>query len=134
MRYFLKKFILTLTSIYLLILFIPSLVIPNGVSGLLIAALIYGLLTIIIKPIVNILMLPINLVTLNLSSWILNIAIFFVWIVIARVQISPWTSPEVKTIYFTFSAVNLVKWQVTVVSAVTLVIINKLLNWTFRQG
>lgn len=133
MKYVLKKYFLTLSSIFILSQFIPSIVINNSWNGLFYASLILSLLFYLIRPLINLIMIPINLITLNLSSWIVNIIIFYIWTIItSTVKISNWQFGGLNTGAITLSPFNLVKWQVIIVGALVYIFINKFLEWVFK--
>lgn len=74
----LKPFIVTAAALWLLSYLIPTINITNWVA-LLLASLVMVLLNSIVKPILKILFLPINVVTLGLFSVVINVALL--WLV-----------------------------------------------------
>jgi len=69
MRTILKHFIINTVSLYVVSLVISGIVFVEGTYSLLLAGIVLTLTTIIIKPIINILLLPINLITFGLFRW-----------------------------------------------------------------
>lgn len=133
MKFVLKKYFLTVGTLFTLTQVIPAVVINNSWNGLFYAAFILSLLFYIIRPLLNLIMLPINLVTLNLSSWIVQIAIFYFWTVITNVvKISSWQFGGINFGAITLSPFNLVKWQVIIVGAIVYIFVNKFLEWVFK--
>lgn len=133
MKFVLKKYFLTTSALFTLTQLIPAIVISNSWKGLFYAGFIFSLLFYIIRPILNLIMLPINLVTLNLSSWIVQIIIFYFWSVITNtVRISSWQFGGFNLGAITLSSFNLVKWQVIIVGAIVYIFINKFLEWVFK--
>lgn len=133
MKFVLKKYFLTTSALFTLTQLIPGIVINDGWKGLFYAGFILSLLFYIIRPLLNLVMLPINLVTLNLSSWIVQIIIFYFWTVITNtVKISPWQFAGLNLGAITLSSFNLVKWQVIIVGAIVYILVNKFLEWVFK--
>ena len=130
MRFILKKYFAIMASLFIVSQVISGLVIRNGWSAFLYASLILSVLFVIVKPLVNLFLLPINLLTLNLAAWILNILVIFVWdILLANVTISSWTFPGLEFGLFTLSSFYLSDWQVVIAVAIFFTIINRLLYW-----
>ena len=133
MKFVLRKYFITVSSLFILSQLIPSIAIKNSWNGLFYAALTLSLLFYIVRPLLNLIMLPINLVTLNLSSWIVQVLIFYFWTVITNVvKISSWQFSGLNLGTINISAFNLVKWQVIVAGALVYIIINKFLGWVFK--
>lgn len=70
MRTILKHFIVDTVSLYLVSLMVSGIVFKDGIQTLLMAGLVLMLATTLVKPIINILLLPINLVTFGLFKWV----------------------------------------------------------------
>ena len=73
---FLKSILITLLSIVLLALVVPAITFNNW-GTLLVASLVLTLLQKIVRPILKILFLPINIITLGLFSWVINVLILW---------------------------------------------------------
>lgn len=133
MKFVLRKYFITVSSLFILSQLIPSIAIKNSWNGLFYASLILSLLFYLIRPIINLIMIPINLVTLNLSAWFVQIIIFYLWTVITNaVVISNWQFGGLNIGAITLSSFNLVKWQVIIVGALVYIFISKLLGWIFK--
>lgn len=70
----LKKLLINAIAFYTVSYFLPGLTI-NGWSTLLIVAIVWGLLSVFVKPILVILTLPINIISLGLFSLVINAAL-----------------------------------------------------------
>ncbi len=73
-----KAFLSTIISIFLIAFFVPSLSYSNW-TALIIASIVLMILMAVVKPILKLLFLPINLVTLGLFSFVINALIL--WLV-----------------------------------------------------
>lgn len=77
MKTFLKHIFVNLVTLYTVAMFYPGFVIAPNTKTLLTASVIWLLLNKVVKPIIKLLLLPINLITLNLFSWLINVATLF---------------------------------------------------------
>lgn len=68
---FLIKLILFAIAVYLAAMFVPGIEIA-GVKGAIITSIVLGLLNTFVKPLVKLLTLPVNLLTLGLFSLVIN--------------------------------------------------------------
>jgi len=133
MRSLLKKYLLTLTVVYTLTLFIPAVSIAQGWSGLFYASLVLSILFYIARPIVNLIMLPLNILTLNLSAWLINIVIFYLWtVLVPEVEVIEWSFAGASFGNFIFSSYNFAGWQVIIICAIFITMLNQFLNWVMK--
>jgi putative membrane protein len=79
---FIKPIAITFLSILILAWLLPSISYLNWTT-LIIASVVLTLLQQIVRPVLAILLLPINLVTLGIFSWVINVLIL--WMAIALV-------------------------------------------------
>lgn len=70
MRTIIKHFIIDTISLYLISQAVSGIVFDKGVETLLLAGLVLMATTMIIRPVINVLLLPINLVTFGLFKWV----------------------------------------------------------------
>lgn len=133
MKSILKTYIINTSSIYLLTIFIPAVTIKGGFETLLYASLILSILNNLISPVINIIMFPINLLTLNITAWILNIVMIYVWTLIVRsVIISSWSVSSFRLGPLFISPFILDPWQVLITAAVVLIILIKIIGYIMK--
>lgn len=77
MKIFLRHVLINLLVLYLTDLFYPGFSLPHDVKTLLSASVIWLLLNKIVKPVIKLLLLPINLITLNLFAWVISLLTLF---------------------------------------------------------
>ncbi len=77
-----KSILITLLSILVLIFFVPAISF-NSWGTLVIASIVLTILQKVVRPVLKILFLPINIVTLGLFSWVINV--FILWLATALV-------------------------------------------------
>lgn len=69
---FLLRVVINALAIWVATLIVPGLTLTGSVWGWLVVAIVFGLVNALIRPIVKLLTLPINLVTLGLFSLVIN--------------------------------------------------------------
>ncbi len=77
MKSLLRQIFVNFITIYFLGLSFPGLIVDLNFKTLITASIIWYFLNKIIKPIIKILLLPINLITLNLFSWLVGLITLF---------------------------------------------------------
>lgn len=119
MKYLFKKYFITTISIILVTQIISGLHIKGDWKSLLYSSAILMILFFIGRPIANILMLPLNILTLNLSSWILNILFFYIWtILVSNVSIEKWSFSGANVGPLILSPFDFATWQVLILGAI----------------
>jgi len=94
MKNILKHYIIDTITLYLVSQFVSGMVFEKGVQSMLLAALGLMLTSFLVKPILNLLLLPLNLLTFGLFKWISSaIALYIVTLIV----------PGFKIINFLFS-------------------------------
>lgn len=130
MKSLLKKYLKITLTIYFLTLFIPSFKISGPVQSFFIATLILTVLYYLVRPLINIILLPLNLITLQFTAWVVNIVMFFLWL---------WITPNVKIGSFTLTQLNLgsihishlylASWEESILIGILLTISVQFLDW-----
>jgi putative membrane protein len=77
MKSLLRNSFLNLTTLYITAKIFSGFSIENTLSTLLTAAIVFTLLDRLVKPIIKILLLPINLITLGLFRWVISVITIF---------------------------------------------------------
>lgn len=94
MKVFLRHILINLLVIYLVDISYPGFSISHNLKTLLSAAVIWLLLNKIVKPIIKLLLLPINIITLNLFSWVISlITLFLLQFIVSGISISTYPFP-----------------------------------------
>lgn len=113
----LKKFIigifLNAAALYGVIYFIPEIKYTGGISFFAIGGLVMGILNSIVKPVLKLLTLPLQIITLGLSLIVLNGIIFWIFdVVIDTIVIEGITLdvPTIKTYFLAGFLFGLINW------------------------
>jgi putative membrane protein len=73
----LLKFLGTAAAVYLTVNLVPGISVAGGWTTVLLVALVWSVITLIIRPVLTLLTLPITIITLGLFSFILNALLFW---------------------------------------------------------
>lgn len=112
---------------------ISSISIRGGWKTFLYAGLLFSALTYIIKPLVNLVLLPLNLLTLNMISWVVNIITFIIWtLLISEVKIATWSFPGVYLGVVSLSPNTIDKLYMYIIGGILLTLIVQFYSWLFR--
>ena len=71
------KYLGTVAAIMLTVYIVPGVVITGGWTSILLAALVWSVISMVIKPVLTILTLPITLITFGLFYFVLNALLFW---------------------------------------------------------
>lgn len=133
MKGILKTYIINTSSVYLLTVLIPAVSIKGGFEALLYASLVYSILNNLVSPVINIIMFPINLLTLNITAWMLNIVMIYIWTLIVRsVIITSWSVSPFHLGPLLITPFILEPWQVLITAAVVLIILIKFIGYIMK--
>ena len=88
------------------------------------------ILTAILTPIANIIMLPINLVTFNFTSWLVHIVLFYVFMILTpQVSLNAWNFPGINLGPFELAPINLGYIEMVVLVGLFFVILSRFIEW-----
>ncbi len=130
MRHIFRSYLIHLLALWFLVTINSGFTVSGSWQALLYVALILTLITIFVKPILKLLFLPINMITLGFFSWIINIVILYVLVLIVpQIKVTAWTFPGASGPFFTIPAFALSKMLNFVVSALLLAFSIRILKW-----
>jgi putative membrane protein len=92
MKSIIKIYLISTISLYLASVAFSGLVISGGIPGILLAGAVLAVGSLLIKPVINILLLPINLITFGIFRWVSSaITLFLVTLVVPGIKITGFT-------------------------------------------
>ncbi len=107
--------------------------IPNHLQTVVFAAGALTFIYVFVRPILKLLFLPINLLSLGLLSWLINVAVLYLLtLLVPQISISAWQFPGVSYQGFIIPAYNLSQIGTFIVTALTLSLIINFLVWLSR--
>lgn len=121
-------------ALYLTSLILAGFVIQEDIFTLLIAAAVLTLLNKLIKPIIKLLLLPINLITLGLFSWMVAvITIFILTIIVDGVSISAFTFPGLSFQGFIVPSMKVNLPISYIISSLMIYAITSITRWIYKS-
>ena len=91
-----------------------------GFTGLLTTSVILVLANKLLRPLLNLLLLPLNLITLGLFRWVTNVLVFYLVTLV---------SPYLSVTGFTFNHVYLSRFWVLVLASFLISLIHSTVRW-----
>lgn len=130
MKSFFKKISVNLLSLILTLYIVDSLEITKDLFGLMISAIILSVFLDYLHPILNIIMMPINLITFNFFRWFTFFLLMYLWSLInPYVKIKPWNFTGFTSNLLSLNSQNLSFWQTLIIISILLIIFRKLIKW-----
>jgi putative membrane protein len=71
------RYLGTVAAVYLTVTLVPGVSVSGGWITILLVALVWSVITMVIRPVLKILTLPINILTVGLFSFVLNALLFW---------------------------------------------------------
>lgn len=104
----LRAFVIETTALYLASQIAQGLSFEKGVQSLLLTGFALGIASFVIRPIINILLLPINLVTFNLFKWLSHaVTLFLVDLLLSEFSIGGFRFLGLVSDYLDIPAITL---------------------------
>ncbi len=108
MKTILKHFLINTVSLYLVSLAVSGIVFAEGTYSLLLAGTVLTLTTLIIRPVINILLLPINLITFGLFRWVgYAITLYLVTLIVPGFKLLNFAFQGYSSYWFTIPTLSL---------------------------
>lgn len=134
MKAFLRHILINLLVIFLVDACYPGFSILHDAKTLITAAVIWLLLNKIVKPIIKLLLLPINLITLNLFSWVVSlITLFLLPLIVNGIKIEPYDFPGFFYQGFTVPSFKLNLFFSFVVASCFLNLFHSIIVWIIKK-
>lgn len=123
MKRILKYFVIDTVSLYMIGQHVSGLVFSQGTKTLLLTGAVLSLSTLFIKPIINLLLLPLNLVTLGLFKWVgYAITLYIVTLLV--------TDFEIRA--FAYASINLTGTIALILFSFVLSIVTSIISWVMK--
>ena len=108
MKKILRTIVLETVTLYLITLFTSGINLGGGFKGLLITGLALSVATYLIKPLINILILPLNLITFGLFKWVNQaITLYLIDLILPDFSITGFSFHALQTAYFSLPSISL---------------------------
>lgn len=130
MKSLLRNYLINLGALWVTAQIIPALVITSGIRGLFIGALAFMAINILIVPLLKVLLLPLNLLTLGIFAWLSNVlALYFLVTVLPSLQLVPYSFAGMDLSGFIIPQINLSTFQAAIVVSFVIGFIIHFMQW-----
>lgn len=134
MKSLLRSLFVNALVLYFAILVYPGIVYNGQLKTLLLAALTLTLLNNFIKPVIKLLLLPINLITLNLFGWVANvITLFLVTVLVSGFEVVPFHFEGITTNGFVVPSMDLSLVISFILGSLLISLAAALIGWLLRS-
>lgn len=125
----LRQSLLNSFSLYLTAALYPGLIIPAALWPLLWCGLVFTLLDHLAKPLIKLILLPLNLLTLGLLSWISQVLVLVIAVqFLPQLRVVPALIPAWQRSGFALPALSINLWLSFILASIGLSLIYKLLD------
>ncbi len=133
MRTLLKHFIIDTVALYLISQGVSGMVFQDGLYTLLLTGLTLMLTTMIVKPVINILLLPLNLVTFGLFKWVTYaITFYLVTLVVPGFKLMDFVFRGYNSYWFSIPPVTLTGIAAFLAFAFVISFVSSVVSWIFK--
>lgn len=133
MRKIIVKILATATSFYVAQYFLAGIHLDQTWSAYLIASLVFVVFNFFLTPIIKLLLLPINLLTLGLFRWVTNVLVLYLFdLVYDGVSISAFTYPGLNSSLISLPSGHLALFWVLVLASLLMSLTYSLIASLFQ--
>jgi len=133
MKRLLRSFVINTAALWLVTQILPGVGYAGGYQTLLLTALALTIVNLLVKPLINLLLLPINLLTLGAFRWLVNVAaLYLVTLIVPQFQINSFLFPGFTYQGFIIPSINLTVFWVFVLTSFLISLISSLFYWVVK--
>lgn len=130
MKKLLRYFLINLVSLWAATKIISGLTYTGGAKSLILGGAAFMLINLLLVPLLRILFLPLNLLTLGLFAWLINVlALYALTSVMSDFQLVPYTFAGINYNGLTLPAYELSPFLVAVAASFLIGLITNFLQW-----
>lgn len=134
MKTILKSTFINLISLYIIDYLLVGFSLDNNIRTLVTAAVVLTFLNKLVIPLIKLLLLPINLITLGLFRWVANvIALFLLQTLVMGITISPFYFAGFSYSGFTIPSFNISLIFSYIITSIFLRIAGSAIRWIFSS-
>jgi len=129
MKTLLRYFLINLISLWVTTQAIPGLTYYGGVKSLVIGAAAFMLINFLLLPLLKVLLLPLNLLTLGLFAWLTNVLALYALTTVSSFQLVPYSFEGANLNGFNIPAYDLSPLMVAIVASLLIGVTTHFLQW-----
>ena len=133
MRRILKHFLVSTFSLFLISRSSTGLVFENGIETMVLAGAALAVASILAKPVINLLLLPLNLVTFGLFRWLsYGIVLYIVTLVIDKFKVVGFNFSGFSSTWFDIPSISVSGIPSFIIYAFLLAVLSSSLYWILK--
>jgi putative membrane protein len=133
MRTIIKHFLIDTISLYLISQAVAGIVFAQGLYTLALAGFVLMLATLIVRPIINILLLPLNLITFGLFKWVTYaITLYLVTLVVPGFHLGDFIFKGFGSFWFSIPGISLTSVLAFIAFSFVISTVSSILYWIFK--
>lgn len=130
MKKLLRFYLINLVSLWIASQVIKGLIFTGGARAILTATLVFALINLILVPLLKLLLLPLNLMTLGLFSWVTNVlALYALTTAVPSVRLVPYHFAGFSANGFTLPDATLSPLWVAILASLVIGLVTHFLHW-----
>lgn len=130
MKSLIRNFLLTVITLYEVSFILPGFTYSGGVRTLLLGALGFMLINLAIIPLLKILFLPLNILTLGIFTWVINVvALYLLTTIVPQFKILPYHFPGANLGGITIPELALNVLWVAIIASFLIGFISHFFHW-----
>jgi putative membrane protein len=133
MKTFLRNIVVNFLALFLAARITGGVVYNDNYLVLIWAAIFLTLLNLLIKPILNMLLMPINMVTLGAFRWVVNVVVLFlVMVIVSDFKIIGFVFPGLTFAGFVVPKIAFTFFWALILISLAIELLTGLINWVFN--
>jgi putative membrane protein len=134
MKSLLRAFLINLSALWLTAKLLPGLQYSGGLKALIIGAVGLMAMNVLVIPLLKVMFLPLNLLTLGIFAWLVNVvALYLLTNFLPFFRLIPYDFNGANLNGFIIPAVSMNVLQVAIVASFMIGFISHFLNWLIRK-
>lgn len=134
MKSILKIYITSTLSLYLASVAFGGMQLSRGINSILLAGVGLSLLSLLVKPLINLLLLPLNLITFGLFRWVSStIALYLVTLIIPGFKIIGFSFSGLASKWIDIPSINLSGTLAIIAFSLVISVISSILHWLISR-
>lgn len=130
MKTLLRHFLINFASLYAATRIIPGLTYSGGFKSLAVGAFVFMLINWLLVPLLKILFLPLNILTLGIFAWLINVlALYALTTIVSDFQLISFTFNGFYSSGFSLPPMELSSFWVAVLASLLIGLITHFLQW-----
>lgn len=130
MKTLLRNFLINLVALVITTKFIQGFSYEGGVKTLLLGAFVFMVINWLVIPLIRLMFLPLNLLTIGIFGWVINVlAVYFLTTAVPQFKLLPYSFPGADLSGVTIPAMDLNVLQVAIAASLMIGLMSHLMQW-----